>query len=141
MPLASMITPGIWIWAVFSMVVGLNILLALLAMHLYWKHQNCFFIGIAKNQTSIVVAWIWNFRWVNIEATELNYVVPFQERNRLQFSFKSYFHLQCPILVELVSITTIRCVYFVSYNLNTISITFLEPLKYVHLAFLVIIDW
>ena len=32
------------------MVVGLHILLALLAMHLYWKRQNCFFIGIAKNR-------------------------------------------------------------------------------------------
>ena len=38
------------------MVVGLHILLVLLAMHLYWKRQNCFFIGIAKNQTSMLVA-------------------------------------------------------------------------------------
>ena len=37
-------------------VVGLHILLVLLAMHLYWKRQNCFFIGIAKNQTSMLVA-------------------------------------------------------------------------------------
>ena len=32
------------------MVVGLHILLALLAMHLYWKHQNCFLLELPKNR-------------------------------------------------------------------------------------------
>ena len=45
-----------------SVVIGLHTLLVLLAMHLYWKRQNCFYIGIAKKQTSMLVAWIWNFR-------------------------------------------------------------------------------
>ena len=32
------------------MVVGLHILLALLAMHLYWKHQNCFLLELPKTR-------------------------------------------------------------------------------------------
>ena len=42
------------------MVVGLHILLVLLAMHLYWKRQNCFFIGIAKKPD-------FNARGMNLE--------------------------------------------------------------------------
>ena len=98
-----------------------------------------YFIGAAGNafilETSkLLFYWIcqktdFNARGVNLEflisqswSDRTKLCGTFSRKKQIAIMFQKLF--SSPILVEWVSITTTRCVYLVSYNLNNLSFTF-----------------